>query len=165
MAHFKQVNPLEANPSDKTPKSIDWTLCVLCQKSTQETLQCPANSKRKDVGVGYKSLAENLLLFNELKMVPFAIGLDQLDDGSGVENTLLTNKAAWHKSCRDKVNSTKLKRAQKRSNQDTTSHSSVKTRRMSLGDETTLETESKCFFCNDVGGTAGLHQASTLEID
>ena len=54
MAHFKQINPLEANPSDKTPKSIDWTLCVLCQKSTQETLQCPANSKRKDVGVGYK---------------------------------------------------------------------------------------------------------------
>ena len=57
------------------------------------------------------------------------MGLDQLDDSSGVENTLLTNKAAWQKSSRDKVNSTKLKRAQKRSNQeDTTSHSSVKTR-------------------------------------
>ena len=62
-------------------------------------------------------------------MVPFAVGLDQLDDCSGVENILLKNKAAWHKSCRDKVNSTILKRAQKRSSQeDTTSDSSVKTR-------------------------------------
>lgn len=99
-------------------------------------------------------------------MVPFDIGLDQLDDGSGIENKLLKNKAAWHKSCRDKVNSTKLKRAQKRSNQEnTTSHSSVKTRGTSSGDEATIETESKCFFCHEVGGTAGLHQASTLEID
>ena len=106
------------------------------------------------------------MLFNELKVVPFAVGLDQLDDCSGVENILLKNKAAWHKSCRDKVNSTILKRAQKRSSQeDTTSDSSVKTRRTSLGDETAGEIESKCFFCNDVGGTAGLHQASTLEID
>ena len=106
------------------------------------------------------------MLFDELKVVPFAVGLDQLDDCSGVENILLKNKAAWHKSCRDKVNSTILKRAQKRSSQeDTTSDSSVKTRRTSLGDETAGEIESKCFFCNDVGGTAGLHQASTLEID
>ena len=134
----------------------------------RESLQCPANSKRTDLGAGYKSLAENLLLFNELEMVPFAINLEQLNDGSGVENTLLKNKASWHKSCKDKVNSTKLKRAQKRRKheEDATSHSPVKTRRTSLAGEGRLnENESKCLFCNDVAGPSGLHKASTFEID
>lgn len=89
-------------------------------------------------------------------------------DGSGVENTLLKNKASWHKSCKDKVNSTKLKRAQKRREQeeDATSHSPVKTRRTSFAGEGRLdENESKWFFCNDVAGPSGLHKASTFEID
>jgi len=89
-------------------------------------------------------------------------------DGSGVENTLLKNKAPWHKSCKDKVDSTKLKRAQKRREQeeDATSHSPVKTRRTSFAGEGRLdENESKCFFCNDVAGPSGLHKASTFEID
>ena len=175
MAHsknFKQVNPFESiSPRTETkaqPVSIDLQLCVLCQERKEESLQCPANSKRTDLGAGYKTLAENLLLFNELGMVPFAINLEQLNDGSGVDNTLLKNKASWHKSCKDKVNSTKLKRAQKRREQgeDATSHSPVKTRRTSLAGEGRLnENESKCFFCNDVAGPSGLHKTSTFEID
>ena len=169
MAHswsFQQVNPFESTspPTQTTaqPVSIDWKLCMLCQKNKEESLQCPANSKRKDVGAGYKSLAENLLLFNELGMVPFAISLEQLNDGSGVENTLLKNKASWHKSCKDQVHNTKLKRAQKRreKEEDATSHSPVKTRRTSLAGEGRLnENESNCFFCNDVAGPSGLHKA------
>lgn len=31
------------------------------------------------------------------------------DDGSGLYNTLLKNEASWHKTCKDPVNSTKLK--------------------------------------------------------
>ena len=175
MAHsksFKQVNPFESiSPWTETTAqavSIDWKLYVLCQKRKEESLQCPANSKRTDLGAGYKSLAENLLLFNELRMVPFAVNLEQLNDGSGVENTLLKNKASWHKLCKDKVNSTKLKRAQKRREQeeDATSYSPVKTRRISLAGGGRLnENESKCFFCNDVAGPSGLHKASTFEID
>ena len=175
MAHsksFKQVNPIESiSPRTETtaqPVSSDWKLCVLCQKRKEESLQCPANSKRTDLGAGYKSLAENLLLFNGLGMVPFAINLEQLNGGSGVENTLLKNKASWHKSCKDKVNSTKLKRAQKRREQeeDATSHSPVKTRRTSLAGEGRFnENESKCFFCNDVASPSGLHKTSTFEID
>ena len=105
MAHsksFKEVNPFESiSPRiEMTAQhvSIDWKLCVLCQKRKEERLQCPANSKRTDLGAGYKSLAENLLLFIDLGMVPFAISFEQLNDGSGVENTLLKNKALWHKS-------------------------------------------------------------------
>ena len=94
-----------------------------------------------------------MLLLTELGMVPFAINLEQLNDGSGLDNTLLKNKALWHKSCKDKVNSTKLKRAQKRREQeeDATSHCSVKNRRTSFAGEGRLnENETKCFFCNDV---------------
>lgn len=175
MAHsknFKQVNPFESDPSRTEEKSvsINWKLCVLCQQIKQESLQCPANSKRTDLGAGYKSLAENLLLFSDLGMVPFPVILDQLNDGSGVENTMLNNKASWHKSCKDKVDTTKYKRAKKRRQQeeeeDTTCHIPVKTRSTSLASENRCEeTESKCFFCNDVAGTVGLHKASTFDID
>ena len=85
MAHsksFKEVNPFESiSPRTETtaqPVSIDWKLCVLCQKRKEEILQCPANSKRTDLGAGYKSLAENLLLFNELGMVPSSTTLNHL---------------------------------------------------------------------------------------
>ena len=39
-----------------------------------------------------------------------------LDEGEGSENTFITWKARWHKSCYDQdlFNSTKLKRAEKR---------------------------------------------------
>lgn len=130
-------------------------------------MQCPANSKRRDLGAGCKSPAENLLLLNELQMVSIAITVEQLIDGSGIENTLLKNKASWHKSCKDNINSTKLKRAQKRREQeeDATSHSPMKTR-TSLADEGRLnENESKCFFGKGVAGPSGLHKASTFEID
>ena len=33
-------------------------------------MQCPADSKRSDVGAGYKTLAENILQFNELGCMP-----------------------------------------------------------------------------------------------
>ena len=169
MAHsksFKEVNPFESiSPQTETTAqhvSIDWTLCVLCQKRKEESLQCPANSKKNRPWCRIQIPCRELLLFNELGMVPFAISLEQLNYGSEVENTLLKNKASCHKSCKDKVNNTKLKRAQKRREQedDATSHSPVKTRRTSLAGESKLdENESKCFFCNDVAGPSGLHKA------
>ena len=41
-------------------KDIDWKLCILCRTESNEHLVCPANSKRKDVGAGYESLALSL---------------------------------------------------------------------------------------------------------
>lgn len=42
----------------------------------------------------------------------------------------------------------------------------MNTRRTSLAGEGRLdENESKCFFCNYVAGSSGLHKASTFEID
>ena len=37
-----------------------------------------------------------------------------MEVNSGIEKTFRKNKASWHKSCRNKINNTELKRAQKR---------------------------------------------------
>ena len=46
--------------------------------------------------------------------MPMQIDLSQLDEGDRLENTLVRCKARWHKSCYDLLNSTKLKRAEKK---------------------------------------------------
>lgn len=114
---FKEINPLEPVHSQVEPQEeeriIDWKLCILCQEQKNESLQCPTKSKRKDTGAGYRSTAENVQRFDDLGMMPFDVRVSQLDDGSGLYNTLMKNEASWHKSCKDLVNNTKLKRAEK----------------------------------------------------
>ena len=63
----------------------DWQQCVICQKSTEEALQCPAESKGKDVGAGYKTLADNIIRFGQLGCMPIALNIERLDEGSGIE--------------------------------------------------------------------------------
>ena len=52
--------------------------------------------------VGYRTFAANILRFSELKSMPMDIDLSLLDQGSGIPTTLLSNKAKWHKRCRDR---------------------------------------------------------------
>ncbi|KAG7155159.1 hypothetical protein Hamer_G024624 [Homarus americanus] len=78
-----------------------------------EPLICPAASKRHDGGAGYKSLADNLLAFNELGEV-VGVNIEGLDEGEGIERTLTTRQAKWHKSCRVRYDNLKLQPAQKR---------------------------------------------------
>ena len=100
----------EKSSSSKT----DWNLCVVCQGNKNETLQCPINSKRSDIGAGYTTLAENIQQFNQLGCMPVQINLSRLDEGEGIESTFLHYRARWHKSCYLLFNSTKLNRAKKR---------------------------------------------------
>lgn len=113
-------------------------------------------------------MAENLQGFFAIGALPFDVKQNQLDDGSGLFNTLLKHEASWHKSCKDRINSTKLKRAEKRKNQEELPpHSPRKTRRTSSFDPSECENkdEELCFFCNQVPGTFGLQRASTFELD
>ena len=73
---------------------------------------CPAASKRKYAGAGYKSFTENLLRFSDIAEIPRRISLERLDDWIGIESTLRSRKASWYKSCRCKFNATKLERAE-----------------------------------------------------
>ena len=95
---------------------------------------CPANSKRSDAGAGYRSLALNLSEIEELGESPFDFNINELDSGNGIELTLKINNACWHKSCRNQINSAKIKRAVKRKNETEVNSSQVsptKTRRSS----------------------------------
>ena len=60
---FKEINPFQPTQiisSEEQERPFEWSLCILCQKITKESLQCPAHSKRLDLGAGYKSMAENI---------------------------------------------------------------------------------------------------------
>ena len=74
---------------EMSTEDINWNLCVLCQQSSEESLQCPARSKRVDVGVGYKSLEESKLPFG---IVPLNLNPEKLDNGSGIANTPQINQ-------------------------------------------------------------------------
>jgi hypothetical protein len=97
---------------DRTGTSINWNLCVLCQaNNANEKLVCPSNNKRKDYGSGYKTLANNLPKFEDIGEMPIQVPLSSLDEGRGIEETLISHCASWHKSCFNRCSSAKLSRA------------------------------------------------------
>ena len=97
---FKLVNSGLPVPTPSTSSRhlmvTNWKLCVMCQEEKAELLTCPSKSKRKDVGSGYSSLAEKLMEFNELGQLP--IQLERLDEGQGIEMTMIANNAQYHQS-------------------------------------------------------------------
>ncbi|VDI67846.1 Hypothetical predicted protein [Mytilus galloprovincialis] len=102
---------------DKPTKlnNIDWANCILCQEIIDEKLICPFDYKRLNVGAGYQSLADNIKKFHELRLMPEGINvcIENLDEGSGIAQSFIDQKACWHKSCNLKLNRTKLDRAEK----------------------------------------------------
>ena len=56
--------------AEVTEKDLDWGKYVVCQQVTGEVLKCPANSKHDRDGVGYKTLAENSLVFKKIDCLP-----------------------------------------------------------------------------------------------
>lgn len=148
----------------KQPKSqINWDFCALCQLDTSEALQCPAKSSKKPAGVGYVSLANDLLEFKQLGVFPMGIDLARLDEGTGFQDTLSANTAKWHKSCRLKFNQNEIsrhKRAMQNEMQPCTSM-----RHTRSADSKPVQTELPvCFFCNDAGSEK-LHEVATKQMD
>lgn len=45
---------------------MDWGKCIIYQKTKQESLQCPANSIRKDPGIGYSTFIKAVKEFKEI---------------------------------------------------------------------------------------------------
>ena len=63
---------------------------------------------------GYSSFETNLKAHQDLGIVPALANILFLDNGKGIEQTLIDNKAVWHKSCWDLFSNTKVERAKKR---------------------------------------------------
>ena len=169
MAKAFQIVDVTSPPSLKTRQHLetDWNLCVICQDiSSTDNLVCPGQSKRKDVGIGYTSLAKNLIKFNELNLLPKTLQFNRINKGEGVETALISNNAKWHKSCRLQFNNTKFERAQKRIQDqgkiclDNQGESSSKRKRSTEASND----QSKCFFFGDSAGKEGLHEASTFQL-
>ena len=112
-------------------------------------------------GAGYPTLAENIERFSELNHLPIEIDVSRLDEGTGISDTLQQHQAMWHTSCKDKFNSTKLKRAEKRA-QSTISTLPKKYTRL-IGPDSEIYTEL-CFFCDTETGDP-LRNASTFQLD
>lgn len=132
----------------KQPKSEqNWDLCALCQSDTGEALQCPENSTTKNKrGIGYITLANDLLQFKQLGIFPHQIDLDKLDDGRGFYDTLSTNTAKWHKSCRLQFNQNKIKRLKKATCVDKPTFASSSCRTQSAGSKPVQDEQPVCFF-------------------
>ena len=63
-----------------------------------DVLQCPAKSTKAPIDSGYESLAEHLIKFHELGQMPVQLDINRLDEGNGIEATLIANRTNWHKS-------------------------------------------------------------------
>ena len=117
------------------------------------------------MGSGYSSLAENLMEFYELGQLP--IQLERLDEGQGIEMTMVANNALYHHSCRLKYNNTKLKRAEKRAlkrDNEGLEVSAPYKRSRSRSIESSI-LRDLCFFCGQPPGDSRLHEAATFQID
>ena len=105
----------QPGPSRERSVKTNWNRCVLCQEERREALQCPANSKRHDVGAGYFTLSANIIRFSELNRLLIPMDLSRLDEGKSIEATFMEQVAKWHKTCHTNFNVTKLRRAEKKS--------------------------------------------------
>ena len=165
----KSFTLLEHGQRPQKPlETIDWSKCIFCQETTNETLCCPGKSKRPDIDVDnvYTNLVSNLEKFQELGILP-DVNLAALDDGRGIVATLKSNEAKWHKKCRDRYNNTKAKRAEKRKIEAVQNESvrvqpeEKKVTRNSSGCGK-QKSQDMCFFC---GKSGDLHRVSTNVLD
>lgn len=91
----------------------NWNLCALCERHTGERLVCLLNRTRLNYSSGCRRLAENLQHFSELGDVPIQVALSCLNDGNGIEETLRSHEAKWHKSFFNRCSNLKLQRAKR----------------------------------------------------
>ncbi len=91
---------------------FDWQSCLVCQTKNSEKESCPANSKDVEkIDVIYRNFVHNVTHFKSLGMLPQGFSFESYDDEDAMVQTLITNKAVWHKKCHQKFNNDKLKRA------------------------------------------------------
>ena len=97
-----------------TVEKTNWDRCFICQQVTKEKLIQPSLSNRENDHTGYDTIANNVPLFHKINALPILLSPAQLDEGDGIESTLIRRRAKYHSSCKLKFNNTELERAQKR---------------------------------------------------
>ena len=95
---------------------MDWGRCLICQQvlSDSKTV-CPAESKRPDIGIGYRTLAETVAGFRELGQLPPHFNIELWNEGDGIAVTCERHRAFWHVTCFTKhLHPCKLKRLKRK---------------------------------------------------
>ena len=167
--------------------NIDWSKCIFCQKILpRNKTTCPANSKKHDIGAGYKSLAEAVNGFKDLGQLPCALNVDAWDEGDGIESTCARHKACWHAACRNVLHPNTLEYHRKRSSDvaiaaepdelhgelscDASCSSDSKIPRLTRASAPVLSTKqvfgNECFFCGEEGALGtDLRKVMTFDVD
>ena len=99
------TNMASTSGSNVTSSNINWDLCCLCQQEAHEPLQTPKEE-------GCLSLERDLKAFlNVANVLPSSVNvtIDQLNNGSGIAETLKTHNAKYHKRCRSYCSSSRVK--------------------------------------------------------
>lgn len=138
-----------------------WDLCLLCQNQSKEPLITPRYE-------GYLTMAKNLAVFAEHGQLPSAIrNLDQLDDGSGISQTLVAHAAKYHKSCKNKYDSQKAERLsgeKKQQGRPQCSDNAPSTSKLTRSSLVCSDVKKVCLFCDEGEDKDKLVTASTLGI-
>ena len=82
--------------------------------------------------------------------MPLDFDPNKIDDGSGIEKSLIEYKASWHKSYRNKFNGTEIKRALKRKASDFNEKKTLKTVHVRRGGQALYTLDSQIVNTYDV---------------
>lgn len=111
---FKRLKVASGKSTDVSNKpTINWEMCCLCQIDNGEILKRPfLNKNIEQRRKSYENMAKYIQEFYKIGKLPKNVILSNLDEGSGIQETLILRQAKWHKSCSLCLNSSKLVRAQ-----------------------------------------------------
>ena len=98
---------------DTFKQATDWSKCCLCQENISEILKQP-NFSRGHGQPGYRVLDMNITELQKLNDLPLPLNPLRLNNGSGIEQTLVENGAKYHPSCYLLFSNTQVQRAKKR---------------------------------------------------
>ena len=93
MAMRHTMIPVNLHKEKTECTNINWMKCVLCQTHIGENLVLPHKNSRMDKEAGYHSPAADLAAFDDIGDIPLDLDISRLDEGPGVAETLIMNKA------------------------------------------------------------------------
>jgi hypothetical protein len=88
-------------------------MCIFCQLDKDEVLKC-SQYPTECLKSGYKTHSNNIPEFFQINEMSMPIDVCRIDNGDGIDNTLINHHAKYHEACRLIFNNTKLKRVQQR---------------------------------------------------
>jgi hypothetical protein len=127
-------------------QTIDWDLCVLCQKDDGNPLVKPKES-------GICTVINNLDRWNkEVGSLPFPVKLYTDSSNNSLVEVLKMKAAKWHKTCELKLNQKNINRCMERKRKvENPKTKSTKSKRstQSHEDARSYLFPKMCFLCNE----------------